>query len=203
MSITVGDILKVVAVMQWLDGDIAQNVFSVVVGGTGGPFDELDVVDDLEDWLDDMYANMTSLGADEIDGSELRVYIYDSIDDDYDEVGSGVWAWNPTSADHQLPRGVAALINAKTINPDVNGKKYLPGMVETSSDDGLWNTAMMTALVLFAVDWTTTFVGAASGATFVPGVWSPTRTTFFAFSGTEIIPTIPAYQRRRKRGVGI
>lgn len=203
MTVTVGDILKVVAVMQWDNGNIAQNVFSVLIGGGSGPFANLDVVDDMEDWLDDMYANVAIRMHENMDGSELRVYVYDSVDDDYDEIGSGVWSFLPGNTGDELPLGVAALINAKTTNADVNGKKYLPGMVQTNVVDGLWEGTTLAALVLFGVDWTTAFVGATSAAEFTPGVWSPTRTLFFPFSGTEIIPTIPAYQRRRKQGVGI
>lgn len=203
MTVAVGDILRVVAVMKWLDGNIAQNVFNAEIVGTGGPFDALDIVDDAEAWLDNMYANLTADISDVLDGSELRVYVYDTINDDWDEVGSGVWSWNPARATEQLPRGVAGLINAKTLDPDVNGKKYIAGFTETGTDAGLWSTAPLADMVLFALDWTIAFTGGTSGADWEPGVWSVVGNLIQPFSGTSIIPTIPAYQRRRKRGVGI
>ena len=95
MSISVGEILKVVAVIQWLDGDIMQNVFSTVVSGSGGPFDEADIVDDMLEWVEEMYANIVTGVTDDVDGSEVRVYVYDPVDDDYDEIGSVAWVWNP------------------------------------------------------------------------------------------------------------
>jgi hypothetical protein len=203
MSIGVGDILRVVAIMNWLDGNIVQNVFNAVISGTGGPFDEGDIVADALDWLGLMYAEEVGRIQEDLTGSEVRVYIYDSIDDDWDEVGSDAWTFEPTSASDQLPRGVSALINAKTLNPDVNGKKYIGGLTEDSSLDGLWSSGEIIALGAFAAEWITTFTGGTSGASWVPGIWSPTRTNFFPFSGTVIVPTIPAYQRRRKRGIGI
>lgn len=203
MTVADGDILRVVAVMVWDDGGIAQNVFNAIVSGGGGPYDDLDIVDDAEAWLDDMYANITARCPTELDGSEVRVYKYDTINDDWDEVGSGVWGWNPTAVDSQLPRGVAALINAKTIDPDVNGKKYIAGFTELQNVEGLWDAGPLASLVLFAVDWTTGFTGGTSGATWDPGIWSVVNTALYLMSGTEIIPTIPAYQRRRKQGVGI
>lgn len=203
MALNVNDILKVVAVMQWVDGEIAQNVFNVLIESGTGPFDELDVVDDMEDWLDDMYANLTTRTHENLSGSELRVYKFDSSEEDWDEVGSGVWGWTPSDTGEELPRGVAALINTKSLNPDVNGKKYLPGASEPSSLDGIWTTAHVAQLVLFALDWTTDFVGATSGATFAPGIWSVKNLQLLLMAGTSIIPTIPAYQRRRKQGVGI
>lgn len=203
MSITVGDILKVVAILNWVDGDVMQNVFNSVIGGTGGPFTDGDIVDDAEDWVGTMFANLVAGITNDLDGSEVRVYLYDAIDDDWDEVGSTSWTFNPTDAGEYLPRGVASLINCKTTDPDVNGKKYIGGQTEVAQDDGLWGSGHLTNLGLFADDWTDTFTGATSGASWVPGVWSPTNTNFYAMSGTYIIPTIPAYQRRRKRGVGI
>ena len=43
MSLTVGDVLKIVATIAWTDGDLAQNVFNAVLTGSGGPFDEDDI----------------------------------------------------------------------------------------------------------------------------------------------------------------
>lgn len=203
MSITVGTVLKIVAVMSWLDGDIMQNVFNAVISGSGGPFDEADIVDDAVAWMDDLYANMTTGVSDEVDGSEIRVYEYDAVDDDWDEIGSDAWTWDPNQSGEQQPRGVSLLINIRTIDADVSGKKYLGGITEPSALDGLWVSSIITAAAAFAVDWATAFTGATSGASWVPSIWSPTNTNAYPMVGTAIIPTIPAYQRRRKQGVGI
>ena len=203
MSISVGTILKVVTVLNWVDGNIAQNVFGAVVSGTGGPYDEADVVADMLDWVDAMYAELTARISEDITGSEIRVYEYDSVDDDYDEIGSTAWVWEPSSLADYLPSGIALLVNCKTTDPDVNGKKYMAGATDTDCVGGALISAITQDLALFATEWVTQFTGALSGALFTPGVWSPTRTNFFAMSGDVLIPTIPAYQRRRKAGVGI
>lgn len=203
MGISVGDVLKIVAVLAWVDGDIAQNVFAAVITGAGGPFDDQDIVSDAVEWVGDMYANVSGQLSDQSDGSEVRVYKFDDVDDDFDEIGSDSWTYDPTNTLHQMPRGVACLVNAKTSDPDVNGKKYLPAFTEGSADDGLWDTSPLANVALFAADWTTAFTGGTSGASWTPGIWSPTRLNIFPLTGAVIIPTIPAYQRRRKRGVGI
>lgn len=203
MSIQTGDILRVVATLLWLDGDIAQNVFNSVVTGAGGPWLEANILADALDWVETMYLNMVGSMSDESDGSQVQVYIYDSVDDDWDEVGTTAWTFNPTGAGDQMPRGVAGLINCKTSDPDVSGKKYLPALLEQNADDGLWSSGLITNLGNFADDWLTAFVGASSSADWAPGIWSPTHTNFYLASGTSIIPTIPAYQRRRKQGVGV
>ncbi|GAI53633.1 unnamed protein product, partial [marine sediment metagenome] len=172
MAVIDTDILRVVASMLWSDGNVAQNVFNCVVSGGVGPYTDSDVADDMEDWLDNMYANITAGVSDELDGNSVTVYKYDSGDDDWDEVFSQAWGWNPTAVGDQLPRGVAALIRMWTEDPDVQGKKYIAGWNETDCTDGLFPAPSLVTFLAFAADWVLPFVGATSGATFTPGVWS-------------------------------
>lgn len=203
MTVDAGDILRIVASMLWTDGNVNQNVFNCVLSGAGGPWDDEDIADDAVDWLEDMYANITTFCSDELDGNECLVYKYDAVGDDWDEVFSQAWIWNASGATDQLPRGVAGLIRLWTVDPDVQGKKYIPGLTEAQVNDGLWPSSTLTALLAFAADWYLPFTGVASGALFTPGVWSVVGKVLKA--GVDHIATssIPAYQRRRKRNVGI
>ena len=203
MSIVDGEILRIVASMLWTDGNVNQNVFNVIMSGAGSPWDEADILDDAEDWLDDMYANLTINVSNALDGNEVIVYKYDTINDDWDEVGSQAWTWNPSQATGQLPRGSAGLVRLWTVDPDVQGKKYIPGLAENGLDHGLYIAGVVTALLAFAADWYLPFAGAASGGTFTPGVWSVAQKVFKAGLDHVATSTIPAYQRRRKRNVGI
>lgn len=203
MAITDGTILRAVVSMLWTDGNIMQNVYNAVVTGGGAPWDPADIVQDAVSWAEDLYFNITGASSNAMDGSQVQVYEYDSIDDDWDEVGTSAFVWNPTATSDQLPRGVAALINLKTSDPDVSGKKYIGGLIEDDSNQGLWNAAVLADILSLAVDWYASFVGTDSGATWTPGVWSPTHTVFKTALPSVVIPAIPAYQRRRKRGVGI
>ena len=203
MSVTDGDILRIVASMIWGDGNINQNVFNAVVTGGSSPWDDSDIADDAEDWLDVMYANIVNSVSNNLDGNEVIVYKYDAIDDDWDEVFSQSWSWLPTGAGDYLPRAVAGLVRLWTTDPDVQGKKYVPGMLESTLDSGLWSAGLITNLLLFADDWRAPFVGATSGATFTPGIWSVAGTVFKAAVDHFATSTIPSYQRRRKRNIGI
>jgi hypothetical protein len=203
MTVSTGDILRIVASMLWTDGNVNQNVFNALISGGGGPWDDEDVVTDAAAWLDNMYANITIYISDELDGNEVLVYKYDVVGDDWDEVSSDQWVWDPSQDSDQLPRGVAGLVRLWTTDPDVQGKKYLPGLCEGDINDGLIGSTVITTLLAFAADWFTPFVGAASGATFTPGVWSVVQTAFKAGVDHIATSTIPAYQRRRKRNVGI
>jgi len=203
MSVADGDILRVVASFLWSDSNVNQNVFNCSVGGGSPPFDDQDVTDDMEDWLDDMYANVVGHMSDEIDGNEVLVYKYDTGNQDWDEVSSQAWSYDPTGTSEELPRGVSLLVRLWTLDPDVQGKKYLPALTEGNCTDGLFTGGTLTAALGFAYDWFLPFVGAASGATFTPGVWSVAQLAFKAAVEHYATSSIPAYQRRRKRNVGI
>lgn len=203
MTVAENDILRIVASMLWTDGNVNQNVFNCKVAGGSPPYADTDIADDAEDWLDNMYANIVASCSDELDGNEVLVYKYDAVGDDWDEVQSQSWIWDPTSAVDQLPRGVAALIRLWTTDPDVQGKKYLPGFTEGAVVDGLISAGNLTNMLAFAADWYLPFVGAASGATFTPGIWSVVGKVLKLGVDHVAASAIPAYQRRRKRTVGI
>lgn len=203
MSVSDNDILRVVASALWTDGNVNQNVFNCKVSGGGGPYTDSDVGDDMEDWLDNMFANLTAAQSDEIDGNEVIVYKWDSGGGDWDEVTSQSWTWNPTNTGDQLPRGVAPLVRLWTEDPDVQGKKYIFGSCEGNVTDGLFIAGFLTSLLAFAADWYLPFTGAATGATFTPGIWSVASSSFSPGVNHIAASAIAAYQRRRKRNVGI
>jgi hypothetical protein len=203
MSITDGTVLKVVATQVWPDDEVNQNVFNAVITGGGGPWDEADVLEDALDWIATIFANLNTRWSEDLNGSVVTVYEYDPIDDDWDEVGSIGWTFIPAGAGETLPRGIAGLINAKTIDPDVSGKKYVGGMLETMQSGGTLSANTLTDLANFADDWGNPFAGFTTGAGWAPVIWSVVGTVAKLMSETYIIPSEASYQRRRKKGVGI
>lgn len=203
MSVVTGDILRIVASLLWTDGNVNQNVFNAVVTGGAGPWDDSDIADDAEAWLDNMYANLVAGMSDEIDGNEVLVYKYDTVGMDWDEVSSQSWTFNPTGATDQAPRAVSPLARLWTADPDVQGKKYIPGWTVGNLQDGLVTAASVISILAFAADWYLPFTGLVSGATWTPGVWSVVGKVLQAGVDHVAASTIPAYQRRRKRNVGI
>lgn len=203
MAITSGDVIRMVLSFLWTDGNIMQNVYNCVFTGGSSPYDDDDIMADLQVWAGNMVDELTAFTSDEVDGSQLIGYVYDAIDDDWDEIATENLVKDFTGVTDQLPRGAAGLLNARTTDPDTNGKKYLGGTIEGMLDNGLWNAGMLNAMVGYGGEWVTPFNPPNAGALLTPGIWSPTDTVFKACSGTVIIPTMPAYQRRRKRGVGI
>lgn len=203
MSVAENTMLKVVPTMTWTDGEVNQNVFTSMISGATPPYPDADVLEDALDWAGTMYPDITGGMHPTLTGSHVTVYKYDLIGEDWDEVGQINWNNVPSGVGDPLPRGVAGLINAKSVDPDVSGKKYLPGTMEARLTNGLWISTYVINLGGFANDWTSPFSGFTTGADWVPGIWSPTNLTHYACTGTYIVPTIPAYQRRRKNNVGI
>ena len=203
MSVVTGDILRIVASILRDDGTINQNVFNAEVTGAGGPWDDTDIVDDAEAWLDNMYANLTTLFSDDLAGNEVLVYKYDDVNDDWDEVGSQSWTWAPSDSTDHLPSGIAALVRCWTTDPDVQGKKYLAGMTDASVLSGNIGSGVLTSMLGFGADWITAFAGGTSAATWTPGIWSVAGLIFKAAVDHYAANGIPAYQRRRKLNVGI
>lgn len=203
MAITTGDILRIVATYLVTDGNVMQNVFNAVISGGGGPWDNEDVIGDALTWIEDIYANIVLQASDEIDGSQIQGYVFDAVGDDWDEFASENWVWNPSDTADILPRGVAALINLKSEDPDVSGKKYFGGFTEGGNIGSFWHNDTVTSLIAAGVDWATDFVGSETSASWAPGIWSPTNKAFYNAGTVMVVPFIPAYQRRRKRGVGI
>lgn len=203
MSVLEGAILRMVVSNIYTDGGIIQNVFNAVVSDGSPPYDADDIAEDALAWAADLFFNLTSRATDTLDGSQVQVYEYDPVDDDWDEVGTKAFVWNPSASAEAMPRGTALLINAKTTDPDVSGKKYIGGLTVNDIADGLLTSTIITAAASFAVDWYDPFTGTVSGALWTPGIWSVKNTNFFMLTGTVIIGSVVAYQRRRKRGVGI
>ncbi len=203
MAVVSGDILRIVATLAWDDGNLMQNVFNALVTGAGGPWDDQDIADDAEAWMDNMYANLVTLLSTFVDGSQVQVYKYDAVGLDWDEVATNTFTFLPTDTGSELPRGSAGLITARTTNPDVIGKKYIGGLTETFLTQGLWSGGTLVLFLAMAADWIIPFTGGVSGATWTGGVWSVKDSVLYPFTDNIAAIGIPAYQRRRKRGVGI
>lgn len=203
MAITEGTILRIVASIVFPDSVIMQNVFHAVLTAAGSSDAEEDVVSDMVDYLQDVWAEVIARVSEDMDTDEVKVYERDHIDDDWDEIGTSLFSVTFTGAGDWLPHGLCVVVNMETTDPDVSGRKYYGGLTEAVQEDGAWDATTLGSFATMLTEVVTPFVGAATGATFTPGVWSPTANNFFGFLGGGAVNAIPGYQRRRKPGVGI
>lgn len=203
MAIPEGTILRVVASLLFPDNVIMQNVFHMTLTSVVGDNDEAAIVTEAVEYIEDIFANLTTIVDDDVDSSVVSVYEYDPIGEDWDEVGSEPWVFPNTASGFMLPHGVAGVVIYNTLDPDVQGRKFFGGAIVGYCEEGYWTAAMITALGNASVDVVTTFTSTSELNVYQPGVWSPTQGSMLVYSGVNIVNGTPGYQRRRKPGVGI
>lgn len=202
MSVATNTVLRVVASLLMPDSVIAQNIFYTLITGGAGPYDDDDVVSDVADWIEDIYDSWKLIGDSNVSLNNIRVYKFDPIDDDWDEVSSETGIAVGLVVGDMLPHGIAGYTLARTLDPDVSAKKYWPGITEVSQTEGAWVGAALTQMLDMNVIWMADDTGALTAANFNPGVWSVKNHSFFEFGDSHMVKGAPAYQRRRKPGVG-
>lgn len=203
MSVEAGAVLRCVSELIMPGSTVAQNVFYATFNDTGGSNADQDVVDDIVDWLDGLLAELRHQMTSATLAGEVKVYIWDDVGLDWDELGSGTMTFVNDGAGEMLPHGVAAVVTGRTFDPDVNGRKFFAAFSEAAQSESTLTGAALLALLAAAEDWVTSFTGAATGSTFYPGVWSVVGLVFRRFVDHYIINGTLGYQRRRKPGVGI
>lgn len=203
MSVEAGAILRCVAELIMPGSTVAQNVYYATFNDTGGSNADQDVVDDVGAWLNSLYNELRHEMTSATTAGQVKVYIWDDVGLDWDELGSFTMTFVNDGAGEMLPHGVAAVITARTFDPDVNGRKFFAAFSEASQSESSLVGSALLALLEAAEIWVTTFTGTATGSTFYPGVWSVVGLIFRRMVDHYIINGTMGYQRRRKPGVGI
>lgn len=196
-----GEILRTTARYSAPASSQMQNIFHHQV--VGASVDDLEAANTINNWMTNDWAvdwaESAALSA------ELEDISVDVVNVDGTVVRAiAVYLIQQTGLlpSPVLPAANAAYILLKTIVPKIRGIKYIPGFSETAVDDGEWTSAAIVDMGFLLLDYAKTLepMGAAE---LIPGVPAPSIGVFEPFLDTGILETIPAYQRRRKPGVGI
>lgn len=197
MALSTNDIVRVTASLLLNGSDLIQNVFHVkLVNDAAQP--QGDLRDDLGAWMEDIYDSLVGSISQLVTFEEIQIFNVSS--DNPEPTISWPTITAGTNTQEQQVDGVAALVLGRTGVSNVVGKKYFGGIVLDGYQDGLIAAATLTSIVLAGDDWITPFSG-ASTATWDPGLWTRPTGPFTVFT-EAIARDLPAYQRRRKRGVG-
>lgn len=188
-------IIEAVAEMSML-GQTVLNVWHAVSTDAG---DDDDAMDEMAAKLDDLYSIVNG----EMDASLSYVGI--NFKNITENVVMGTRTWPSLSTGgyasiDALPLGVAACISFPTGIPGVRGRKFLPAYTEGSLVEALWNAATVDSLEDFAVDAVAGWLGSTIVGPWVFGVVD--KVGAFQPYDSYIVNNVPAYQRRRKQGVG-
>lgn len=98
--------------------------------------------------------------------------------------------------------GVAGFMHASTAQPKVRGRKFIPGIADEKLSNGKLTATALAELAILATHYIEDIPEPVGGGQLGPGVRSNSLSAFVPFSGSVVITDIPAYQRRRKPGVG-
>lgn len=189
------DVIKVVARMAMLGQEIL-NVYHFI---SSDPVFDADVLDDLAQFMDDVYDTIDGVLVDNLSFVDL------SITNETDGTDIGVVGWpaltvGAVGAD-MAPTGIAGLVTLPTAFLGTRGRKFIPGISESNITDSVIIGAMVAFLQDYGDLLIAPFLGATSGE---PWQYVVVDKDGFARVPTEaIVANIPAYQRRRKVGVGI
>lgn len=201
MTVNPGDIVRTALSYSAPGASEQQNVFFHTLEGGSQP--DLDILNSINAWVTNIWH---PAWADLCSGeAEIVSFAVDVVNPD------GTVARNLGGLPVGLSGGVGGEVTsaavsgyllAYTILPKQRGSKYIPGVAEASITNGLFNAealgdlAVLLALYLGYID-------VAAVPLLRPGVLSRTLETFVDFLESGLIEVRPAYQRRRKLGVGI
>jgi hypothetical protein len=196
MTVAINDIIRVTAVMDHsLEGTV-QNVWyakQYTDTATDAQF-----ISGASGRLDTMYGYIDNFMPDTLTFEEIRFFnVTQSA-----PMATSSW---PSLVDgdvdvgHPLPSVMSCLMFTRTAANRVILRKFFGPFTEENQQDAEWTTgitnAIATGMILWFAAWTSG-AGVAQG-----GVWSPTNALFYEAT-TTVVRSVPAYQRRRKRGRG-
>lgn len=200
MTITDGQILKIAQEINMPDSVIAINIFYLNADFVAPQTDD-DVVLACESYIEGLFANVSGQVTDLIDLGDMAVYVYNSVLDQWDNIGSETPAVTFTNATDMLPHGVCGMVRAYSVNTRSIARKYLAGFCEDQQENGTWLAAAITAMANFGNSWTTRETISVDND-LEPAVFSQALRTGYRLTGVEVVLSEPAYQRRRRPGVG-
>lgn len=200
MTISNGTILKVVLDYVYPGAGTALNIFNYVY--SGADLDDQVVLDGIEDWVTQDWADAwKGLSATEATLENMKVQEVTGLGLVVRDVGFALINQVGINIVGVLPAANSAYIQAYTGIPQVRGSKYVPAISEDEVANGkLTGTGLITLLLL--AGFYTDRINLGTGNNLDPGVISKREGGFKQFSGATLTTDIPAYQRRRKEGVG-
>lgn len=200
MTVQIGDIVRAVLSYTHPNASIAQNVFTWEL--TDAAADEDDLLADLSAWASNIWGGAwDALSAVDCELFLVEVDLLNGDGTVMANIGSDVFSIPGTNDVDVASPAVSGYIQAESTRTKSLGKKYLPFITEESITDGIIVTAAMVHLAALFGIYVDPLALTVTGI-LVPGVLSRITETFQEFTGSGYTTDVPAYQRRRKPGVG-
>ena len=176
------------------------NVFTHRFQGTTAT--DSDVLDAVAAWaLDEWGDTWANIASNLVNLSDVHCQVVDLDGTVVRDLGIAIVDRDGDVAADVLPAAVSAYIQLATGFPAVIGRKYVPGIDEGATTGGVLTAGAATQLALLLLDYLAP-INPAGGGDMFPGVVSSKEAGFKSFISGGLFNVVPAYQRRRKQGVG-
>ncbi len=190
-----GDVIQA-SVKMLLAGQQVYNVYQL---SSPDPTSDAALIPDIVEIIDGLYLFVDNYMSDDLSAVSISLKNisqgYDMGEYDFIDFTGGL------STDDPLPNGVAGLITLPTSRLKTRGRKFLPGIIETETTASVFTSNVLTAMGNMAIFLSNPQIGTLTDAEILFGVID--SLSVFREFVSSIVSNIPAYQRRRKQGVGI
>lgn len=189
---------RVTARLMWSGLVTIENVYDLKVA-VAGTDDDDDVLAAAADWLDAAYQYINIHVHNTVAYLDVKGF---NVSADH-PIAAAAWPSLTTGASTADPiaTGVSALVLFYTAKSRVLGRKFIGGLTENEWSGALMVAGFLTDLINYAI---TIMGGPATltgGTVLDYGIYS--KSGIFYKPPRFVVSAIPAYQRRRRQGVGI
>jgi hypothetical protein len=197
---TQGEIVRVAVHYALLNSSDVVNVFWFLVNSSAAS--DNDVVNDLTVWLNnDWYDAWADFASDActLVGAECDIVNTDgTVNRNLPGITVGK---DGLTTSEQEASVLAGYIQGNTNTAKVRGRKFIPGIPETSIDNGLLDAEIVADLAVLLLVYLTG-IDLGAGGDLIAGVLSRVLEEFVPFNDSGITTDVAAVQRRRKPNVG-
>lgn len=198
MSVSEGSILRVVPTFTLGSVSKAQNVYHVRHESVADSDDD-DVLDAALELIEDLMGNFDQNISDEVELASVEVF--ELILSEWQPLGTVAGTWAGAVTTDRVPSGVALLINLYKERTNHKDRKFIAGLVEVSVNGDEIATGVLTNAGAYVTTMTQLFT-AANGVELRPIHYNRNTGAVKVYNGGAG-SALPAYQRRRKPGVGL
>lgn len=181
------------------DDVVAKNVF-YWHQNSASPADDETLLADVELWLETMYGDIDGGIDNEIICTGGNVYVRNTTLNTWERVGEILPDITFTLTGEMVSHGVAFVLRAMTAFGKSIARKFIAGFPETVLTQSVFDSATLTAMASFALDWVTLFTDGTGE--YRPGTWRTIANEFANFTGVTFLNVLNGYQRRRQPGAG-
>lgn len=197
----IGEIIRLVIHYSQPNAGDCQNVFHFLM--TDDEPSDSGLLEGIATWVTDVWADdWAGIAASVANVEYIDVDVVNTLGEVLRNVGGAVIDVSGESVTQVTSAAVSAYILAYTELPKQRGSKYIPGLSEDAVASGSLNPAVLGVMASLLADFLMD-ISIPDGGSLTPGVLSKTLGTFVPFLTSGALEVLPAYQRRRKAGVGI